>query len=242
MLEIYICEDNEPQRAFVTGFVHDYCTVKGLDAAVSLSSRWPQSLLEQWGGQNPALFILDIDLKAEMNGIEMASRIREQGKAGQKVFIVFLTTHTEMTMLTFQYKVEALDFIPKDNPDNIKKRIGDCIDTVMQRSMTKGKANALQLAVDDKVIFIDMDDIIFMETTHVRHKLRLHTANRVLEFNGELKAIEGQLDKRFIRCHKSFVINKEKIAAVNKRANTVIMVHGGVCPISRAGMRMVLAL
>jgi len=238
MLDIYICEDNEPQRAFTADYISDYCAIGGLDAAVALASHSPEEVLKHWNRQNPALFFLDIDLKAEMNGIELAGRIREQSQPGQKVFIVFLTTHTEMTMLTFQYKVEALDFIAKDNPDNIKKKIGECIDIALRRHITNGNSKAVRLTVDDKILFVDMDEIIYIETTHVRHKLRLHTKSRILEFNAELKGMEKQLDTRFIRCHKSFIINKEKIITINKKQNTATMLNNTPCPISRSGMRL----
>ena len=238
MLDIYICEDNEQQRAFAASFISGYCAIGGLDAAVVLASHSPEDILTHWSGQNPALFFLDIDLRAGMNGIELARRIRERGQSVPKVFIVFLTTHTEMTMLTFQYKVEALDFIAKDNPDNIKKKIGECIDVALRRHTANGSSKTVRINVDDKVVFLDMDEIIYIETTHVRHKLRLHTKSRVLEFNAELKAMGERLDGRFVRCHKSYLINRDKIAAIDKRGNTVKMVNNSTCSISRNAKKL----
>jgi len=231
MLDIYVCEDNAKQRAFVAGFITDYCATQNLDAALVLATPSPAEILAKYkDADNAALFILDISLKAEVHGIELASRIREQGK---KAFIVFLTVHPELTLLTFQYKVEAMDFIVKDSPDNIKRRIGECIDIAVARHIGPGAAKILQIAVDKEIIFLDMNEIIHIETTGIRHKLRLYTKTRIIEFNAELKAIESRLDERFIRCHKSYVINKDKIAAINRKAGTVTMVNNSVCPVSR---------
>ena len=239
MLNIYICEDNAKQRNFVTAFVSDYCILQNLDAGVALSSGSPKEVLAHYkNAPNPALFLLDIELGAEINGIELASNIRE---LGSQASIVFLTTHSEMTLLTFQYKVEALDFIVKDSPDNIKKKITDCINIAYKRHASNGINKVLRIGVEDKTILLDMDEIIFVEATQVRHKLRLHTKRRSLEFNGELKTLEGLLDSRFVRCHKSYIINKNKISEINKKDNTVTMSNNSICPVSRNGKKLLLS-
>ena len=236
MLNIYICEDNTAQREFVTSFVSDYCIFRNLDASVALSSADPKKILVHYKGtQDPALFFLDIDLGAEINGIELAARIRKQGK---NAAIVFLTTHSELALLTLQYKTEALDFIIKGSQDNVKRKVAECINTVYLRNTGDDKSAIIKITVGDKIIPLDIEEIIYIETTQTRHKLRLHTKSRTLEFNGELKAIEEQLDERFVRCHKSYVINKDKIAEINKRENTVTMSNNGVCPISRNGKKL----
>ena len=239
MLDIFICEDDDKQREFVAAFVSDFCIFRNLDAAVALASSSPYEILDCYKNtQNPALFFLDIELGAQINGIELASHIRGQGK---KAFIVFLTTYSEMAHITFQYKVEALDYIVKDGQDNVKKKIADCINTAISRHMGKNKCKLLKITVGDRIIFLGMEEIIYIETTQVRHKLSLHTINRALNFCGELKTMEEQLDERFIRCHKSYIINKDKIADINRKNNTVTMINNSICPISRAGKKLLLS-
>ena len=225
MLDIYICEDNAKQLAFLADIVMDY--VKNLPAALVLASHSPAEILSKYkNADNPALFILDISLKTEINGLELARRIREQGK---KATIVFVTIYPELMQLTFQYKIEALDFIIKS--DNIKNRLKECIDVAIKRQSKTAKT--LQITADDEILFFDMDEITHIETTGTRHKLRLYTSTRAVEFNAELKAVEEKLDERFIRCHKSCIINRDKIALINKKDNTVTMANGSICPVSR---------
>jgi len=240
MLDIYICEDRTEQRTAIAAFISDYCKTHKLDATLALSTHSPAEVMAHFMGQdkNPALFFLDIGLQAEINGIELARQIREQAAPNRKVFIVFLTVHTEMALMTFQYQVEALDFIAKDSPDNVKKKIAACIRTALKRQVGISRTKTVQISVDKKALMLDMDEIIYIETTHVRHKLRLHTKNRAIEFNAELKQMEAQLDDRFIRPHKSYIINKDKIAAVDKREKVVTMITGSTCPISRNGKKL----
>lgn len=236
MLNIYICEDNAAQRKFIASFVSDYCIFRNLDAGVVLASANPWEILASYEGvPEPSLLFLDIDLGAEINGIELARRVRAQG---QNAAVVFLTTHSELALITLQYKIEALDFIIKGDESNVKKKIADCISTVYDRNTTSN-AKIIKVTVGDKIIPLDMDEIIFVETTQVRHKLRLHTRTRMLEFGGELKNMEARLDDRFIRCHKSYIINKEKIAVISKKDSIVTMTDGSVCPLSRGGKKLV---
>jgi len=238
-MDIYICEDRGEQRRAIAAFVADYCKSRHLDASVVLSTHSPAEILEHFTkhGKNPALFFLDIGLQAEINGIELARQIREQATPSQKVFIVFLTIHSEMAFMTFQYQVEALDFISKDSPEKVKQKIAACIDTAFKRQ-SGGRAKTVQISIDKKIILLDIDEIIYIETTHVRHKLRLHTKSRVIEFNAELKTMEAQLDEGFLRCHRSYIINRDKITAIDKKTSTVTMQGGSTCPLSRSGKKL----
>jgi len=237
MLDIYICEDNTAQREFAANFITEYCKMKKLPVSVTLASPIPAQILSHSNNRNnPALYFLDIDLNTDINGIELARQIRESTKPSQKVFIVFLTARTELTMMTFQYKVEAMDFIAKDRPSDMKARIAECIKTALER-MDVSVYEPLQIVVNDQLMKVNIDEIVLIETTHVRHKLRLHTQNRMLEFNGELKKVEEQLDERFIRSHKSYLINKDKIVSINKKENTLTMSNNSICPLSRNGKK-----
>ena len=240
MLDIYICEDRAEQRTAIAAFITDYCKTHNLNAALVLSTHSPTEVMAHFMEQNenPALFFLDVGLQAEINGIELARQIREQAAPGHKVFIVFLTVYTEMALMTFQYQIEALDFIPKDSPDNVKKKIAACIQTALKRQVGVSRTKTVQISVDKKTLVLDMDEIIYIETTHVRHKLRLHTKTCAIEFNAELKQMEAQLDHRFIRPHKSYIINKDKIASLDKREKVVTMQTGNTCPISRNGKKL----
>ena len=236
MLDIYVCEDNKGQLEFISTFIADYCVIRNEDARVVLATSSPDEVLAHYKeSQNPALFFLDIALGVEMNGIGLASEIR---KLGKKATIVFLTIHPEMVFLTYQYKVEALDFIVKGTPEDIKDRVRSCIEATIARNIISDQAKTLQIKIYDKVIFLNMDDIICIETTAMRNKLRLYTMERRLEFNGELKAVEALLDERFVRCHRSYIINSEKIASIDKKNNIATMVNSSVCFVSRNGKKL----
>ncbi len=93
-----------------------------------ISTDNPEELIEQLKkSENTGLYFLDIDLKSSKNGLMLAKEIREYDPRG---FIVFITSHSEMSFITFQYKVEALDFILKNDPHQLQHRICECIENV----------------------------------------------------------------------------------------------------------------
>ena len=181
--------------------------------------------------ENTGLFFLDIDLKSDMNGLTLAQRIRQ---IQPRCFIVFITSHSEMSFLTFQYKAEALDFIVKDSTEHLKAKIHECLLDVSSKytSLNNSITRTFTINQNDKRIVIDYSDILFFETSSNIHKIILHAKKRVIEFTGQLKDIEQQLDYRFYRCHTSYIINKDNISDVDFKELQVHMNNGESCPIS----------
>ena len=67
----------------------------------------------------------------------------------------------------------------------------------------------------------------------VRIKKTVKDAKKqVVEFTGHLKSVEVQLDYRFYRCHRSYIVNTDNIKEVNFQKLTSYMENGEICPIS----------
>ena len=107
MLDIYICEDNLKQLAFIKEKVENIIAFEELDIKIKTATNSPNEILNKASqSHNCGLYFLDIDLKNEkINGFTLAQAIR---KIEPRCFIVFITSHIELSYLTYQYKVEAL--------------------------------------------------------------------------------------------------------------------------------------
>jgi len=232
MLHIYVCEDNSTQRAIIKNCIEKTILIEELDAKIIMDTACPDDILSTLQKHSSVgLYFLDIDLNANMNGIVLAQHIRKIDPRG---FIVFVTSHSEMSMLTFNYKVEALDFILKDSPDTVRTHIHDCILKANERySSTNNTAQKnFSIKINDKNLVIDYKDILFFETSFNIHKVNLLTLNRKIEFIGQLKDIESSVDERFYRCHRSFLINTEHIKEINIKKRIVTMKNDAICLIS----------
>ena len=128
--------------------------MEGLDMQIVLSTSDPHMILKELlTSKNTGLFFLDIDLKSNMNGLALAQRIRQ---IQPRCFIVFITSHSEMSFLTFQYKVEALDFIIKDTTEHIKTKIRECLLDANNKytSLNNNITRTFTIAQNDKSIAI----------------------------------------------------------------------------------------
>ena len=232
MIDIFICEDNKKQLDLFTTYISNLILIEGFDMKIVQATSDPHQLLKEiLTAENTGLFFLDIDLRSDMNGLTLAQRIRQ---IQPRCFIVFITSHSEMSFLTFQYKAEALDFIVKDSAEHIKSKIHECLLDVNSKytSSNNNVTRTFTINQNDKRIVIDYNDIIFFETFNNIHKIILHARKRVIEFTGQLKDIEQQLDYRFYRCHTSYIINKDNITDIDFKELLVHMNNGETCPVS----------
>lgn len=179
--------------------------------------------------QGMGLYFLDIDLgQPDMNGFELAQEIRKFDPRG---FIIFITTHAELSYMTFTYKVEALDYIIKDDIDLLHDRVLACMKQAEERiSNDQDMQKYFTFKVSDKKIIHELlDDILFFETAPTIHKVILHGKNRQVEFYGKLKNIEKMLDESFYRCHRSYIVNKKNIHELDTTKGVVKMSNGENC-------------
>ena len=237
MLEICLCEDQIAIRQQLSGWISGFCMLSDLDVCLSLATDNPTLVLEYAKSvTNPVLFFLDIDLGHELNGMDLAREIRELNKES---FIVFITTKSEMAPLTFKYQLEALDFIIKDEAeDEIRQRLISSIKTAIKRHVKPVDGKVLQIKTDDKVVALPMSEILYIETTPVRYKLKLHTATRRLSINGELKKMAGEVDERFVRAHQSYLVNRDHIKEIDYSGNMITLTDGSEIPLSRSGKKL----
>lgn len=237
MLEVYICEDDKHQLTQITKFVNDIIAIEELDMELSISTSSPEEILAKTAAaSHTGFYLLDIDLKSDMNGLVLAQKIRTYDPRG---FIVFITTHSEMSYMTFLYKCEALDFIIKDDFDEYKRRIHSCLIDAYNKHNHSGHGNdkKFTLKLEGRQINIACNEILYFETSDNIHKVKLHTSNRLLEFNEQLKTILPNLDDRFCRCHRSYIINRDHIKEIDFKAKTAIMSNGDTCLISARMMK-----
>ena len=90
---------------------------------------------------------------------------------------------------------------------------------------------------------VSYDDIYFFETSNQIHKIILHGKNKVLEFHGQLKDIEPDLDYRFYRCHRSYIVNTNMIDHVDFTEMVIYLKNGESCPIAvrmKRGLKKIL--
>lgn len=228
-MKIFICEDDVKQRENMVSIINNYIMIEEKPMEIALATDDPYEIIEQSKEMNDVgCYFLDIQLKADINGIKLGSEIRKYDPIGN---IIFVTSHSELTYLTFVYKVSAMDFIFKDDPNQLKTRIIDCIETAHTRLKLLSKESnveTIELKRGSNSIYVQYDDVMFFESSTKSHRLIAHLDNRQIEFYGNLKEL-AQLDDRFFRCHNSFVVNRHNIDSVDSKERIVTFRNGEHC-------------
>lgn len=237
MLDIFVCEDHAAQRRSIVQIIQNTLLMEELDMQLVMDVENPHVLLDKVrASRNTGIYFLDIDLNSDMNGMKLAQQIRLYDPRG---FIIFITAHSELSYMTFQYRVEAMDFVLKDNPAETKVKIRECLLNAMERYtlQTNRTHKVYTIETGGRRIILDYDDIFFFETSGNIHKVILHAKDRQIEFSGTIKELARTLGDDFVRCHRSFLVNKNNIKEVDEKNRVIYFNNGESCLVSTRMMK-----
>lgn len=230
MVDIIICEDNPVQRKFIQNCIENYIIEQDVDGYIKVSTDNPDEVFQFVKNNNnyPKIYFLDINLNQDINGIELATKIRDLDTTGK---IIFITTEGQMLPLTFEYMLEATDFIEKSTPENIRNRIQKVLSCIFKR-LNSVEDKMIEIKIGAELKFIPLKQIMFFETSPISHKLILNLTNDKIEFYGKLKNIINLSDD-FIKVHSSFVVNKNSISSIDYKNFEINFIDGQKCFASR---------
>ncbi len=240
MLSIYICEDNIVEQKFIEDHVKRFLMIEEFDMKFEFSTTKPDEVLDHilQKPQCIGLYFLDIGLNSNMNGIQLAAKIRLLDPVGN---IVFITTHSELVMMAFKYKIEALDFILKDTLENIGEKICECMKVANLRHMKQAKKrdSFIDIHIGHQVRSLNVNEINFFETSSTPHKLIVHLINSQIDFYGTIKDMVVKLNhlSHFISVHQSFLVNINNVEHVDNRTRKITFFNGDFCFASHRGLK-----
>lgn len=231
-MNIFLLEDNLIQQQRLTQFIREITAKNQIVYKNLFAFSKPNGLLE--AVQNTIghqIYFLDLEIDGEeKKGLEVAQKIREIDSYGT---IVFVTTHSELAPTTFSYKVSALEFIEKDlAEDQFKKKIEECLILAYAKRHIPPNEDTFKFKNKYTFFQIPFSDIYYFETTKTNQKIRLISRNKIVEFYASLKDIE-KMDKRFLRCHRAFVVNMENVNNIDNKEKKIHFPNHQECLVSR---------
>ena len=227
MLNFVICDDNENMlnkfsKMFDTIFISN-----NIDGSITFSSTNPIEVLD-FAKTNPVdVFVLDIQLKSTMSGIELAEKIRTFNKDS---YIIFTTGHLEYSLLA--YKLKTFDYIPK--PITLERLEETVLRLVDDINGTPKK----YIKIDNKNTLVDESEILYIKREGM--KLIYHTTTKDYDTYSSFAKMESLLPKNFVLCYKSFVVNLNKIVHVEPVSNMIYFNDNSSCEIGPKYKREIL--
>ena len=236
MIDLYICDDEDTARMQIQDDIEKKILIEDYDMKVVCCTGNPRILLEEAHNalHKRNIYFLDVELKdAEYDGFVLGKEIRRLDPHGT---IVFITSYGQLAYRTFQYHLEAFDYITKDAVSQ-KKSIDLCLESLYKRLCDEKKeedgAGVYSVKIGATLKHVPISDILFFETSKKSHHVILHTAYSRMDFVGNLNDVAKQMGEDFIRVHRSYLVAVDKITEIDLKHCTA-KIGSRECLVSRS--------
>jgi len=170
--------------------------------------------------QTANVCIIDINLRAEVNGLYIAKCLRKEGIPTEIIFCTGLLEYMPQA-----FEVNAYNFIVKPVGRNLEKCLLKLDREITTRESCK---KTLEIKFGSRIYYIPLDTI-----THIQRdgsKTVINTINRILEVYISLESLTSQLnDKRFVKCHRATIVNKDYIDYIDRKSKRLVLTNGYEC-------------
>lgn len=224
-LKIALCDDDRTALPVIAGAVESAFRNREIRTEIRCFQTGKE-LLEALTTTRFDLILLDIDLP-EMDGIQVALRIREMGQNAPLVFV------SECENRVFEaFETQPMTFVRKSNFLNdlatmvrlyMKFRVQDKNDEYVEFETRKGLMN------------LKIRDIHYIEGDRNYQLLHMEGTAEPIQVKLTMDKLEEALESRgFIRIHKGYMVNCRFIQRIQ---NTTLSLRDGVeLPIGRSKM------
>lgn len=210
MFRVALCDDNDKILDIEEKIVSQYLTSKNIEYSVSRFRKGQELFAEGNCLEEFEIIFLDVEMD-EIDGIEVARRIREQSE----VPIAFVTAY--ITYSLEGYKVNAMRYILK-KMESIREGICECLDSILLRKSREiSQKMILELREGKKEILLK--DLIYIESHHhyCYYHIQEQEKESIYKKREKLDEVEEQMKQNdFIRIHKSYMVNLSYIADVKR--------------------------
>lgn len=175
----------------------------------------------------PDLILMDVMLKGEIDGIQLAKRL----SGCTEIPIIFITAHSDQEYLERISSINYDSFLLKPFTKEVLITMVNL--TFLKYHNKKMGKNILNIRDKGFLVPIDEDNIIMLKADGLY--TRIYTTSRQYIVRDILKDVIGKLsEKKFIRIHKSYMINLDYVTAFNAKEVTI---SNFIVPIRRGYFR-----
>lgn len=173
----------------------------------------------------PDVVFLDIRMPG-MSGLELAA-----GREAGRPLVVFVTAYEAFALPA--YDAEPVDYITKPV---VQDRLDRAVARVRERLGAEAARPGRHLVarVRDRDVIVRLDEVDYIEADDVY--AAVHAGGRKLLVRRALEALERELDARFVRVHRGYIVRLDRVMAVRVRPGgkrELQLAGGAAIPVSR---------
>jgi two-component system LytT family response regulator len=234
-LRVVIVDDEEPARIALR---QDLESLEGVEVVAECANGF--EAVKAVTDVRPDLLILDVQMP-KLDGFDVLELI------GGEVPAIFVTAYDQFALKAFE--VHAVDYLLKPfTRERLAMAVSRARDGLVRAATS---ASALKASARppgqplDRVVIRDGADVHVIALEKIDYVeaqddyIAFRTGGRSLLKEQTLSDVEAQLDpRRFVRIHRSYLLNIDRIARVElyaKDSRVAILTDGTKLPVSRAG-------
>lgn len=185
----------------------------------------PDSLLADIKtGTSYNILLMDIDFNSEKNGIDYTTAIY---RINPQIRIIYVTGYTErFVQHIFLRESGLVGFLTKPVQKDI---LAALLSKAMHQLDTEKQALLCTLG-KGRTEAIPCSSILYIE--NIAHNAFIHTNTESYSVYEPLSSVCKRLPSNFYQCHKSYVVNMDKIRRIENQQ--IILTNQAVVPISRS--------
>lgn len=217
MLNFVVCDDNIVVLNKLSKMLETIFIQHSFDANIVLQETCGKNVIDFVQSNHVDVLLLDINLKGDISGLNIAEEVR---KTNKNAYIIFTTGHLEYVMMAYKFK--TFDYLPKPITlerleETILRLFGDLENMHHNKYIKIG--NSQTIVSENDIQYIRRDGM----------KLVYHTERHDYEAYSSFNKIQDLLPNNFVRCHKSFIVNVNKITNIEASTNTISFGNDSHC-------------
>jgi DNA-binding LytR/AlgR family response regulator len=234
-LKVAICEDNPSYLDYIDATVKEILEEGAVKGEIVIACKSQAEMEDFLLAGCADVYLLDINLNSGFEGYYLALKIRE---AQPGAYIVFISENISFVLQSF--KARPFDFLPKPVSKNLLLNLFmDIQRHISSLSPPDSESEYISIRSLSIVYRIKKDEIIMIEKH--KNKAFVYTAKAKITCNTNLEDFESYLFdmKTFVRCHKSYIVNKKYIIEKNSTEMTLKLEGGLTSYVSRNYRKLV---
>ncbi len=232
----FILDDEKSACQVLNSMIDEYCP----QIEVILVTQDPNLALKEIEEKRPQVLFIDINMP-KMSGFEFIDKMPDSS-----IKIIFTTAYDEFAIKAFRYA--AFDYLLKPiHVEHLEQCVGRLEKEFNPSDNAKGRELLLNFAQNGETVtnstlavnhngdmkFLNKKDLFYLEASG--NYTVIHSESSRYTTSKTLKEHENVLDEnQFLRIHKSFIINIEKVVQFShKNGGNLELVNGAFIPVAR---------
>ncbi len=223
MFNFIIIDDDKEIIKMVEAVINQNYS-NNLEYTIKSFDRYSQYKIDENNKDIKTIFILDIELNDDYDGIEIASIIRKNKNKNHE--IIFLTGFVDYAFNVLNYKINPIAFIKKDDKfrEFLIKALKEAVDKIKMN--TEERKLIFKKSTGD--FELKENDIIYVVKNKGTKSLNIVTKLCNIETVETIESFSNRTSEEFIKIDRSTVINFNSIKSIDTKNRILIMCNNEV--------------